>query len=148
MYKQNTYVMKNEGLVKHWHLIDANGKTVGRLATEITNLLRGKYNPKYTPNIDSGDFVVVINAEKVVFTGNKLTDKIYYTVTPYVGGTKSRTAKVQLEKHPELVLLNAVKGMLPKNTLGRKQLTKLKVYAGEKHNNQAQNPVAYEIKTK
>ncbi|MAE57250.1 MAG: 50S ribosomal protein L13 [Halobacteriovorax sp.] len=143
MFTEKSFVLKPTDADKKWHLIDATDKVVGRLATEIANVLRGKNNPKYTPHTDSGDFVVVINAEKVRFTGRKLDQKIYYKHTGYVGGLKERTAREQLERRPELVIMNAVKGMLPKNSLGRKQLTKLKVFAGEAHAHEAQNPVEY-----
>ncbi|MEE3079777.1 MAG: 50S ribosomal protein L13 [Bdellovibrionota bacterium] len=143
MFTEKSFVLKPTDADKKWHLIDATDKVVGRLATEIANVLSGKNNPKYTPHTDSGDFVVVINAEKVRFTGRKLDQKIYYKHTGYVGGLKERTAREQLERRPELVIMNAVKGMLPKNSLGRKQLTKLKVFAGEAHAHEAQNPVEY-----
>ena len=143
MFTEKSFVLKPTDADKKWHLIDATDKVVGRLATEIANVLRGKNNPKYTPHTDSGDFVVVINAEKVRFTGRKLDQKIYYKHTGYVGGLKERTAREQIERRPELVIMNAVKGMLPKNSLGRKQLTKLKVFAGEAHAHEAQNPVEY-----
>lgn len=145
MYTQKSFVLKPAEADKKWYLIDAQDLVVGRLATKIADILRGKVNPKFTPHTDSGDYVVVINAEKVRFTGNKLQDKNYYWHTGYVGGIKSRSAKEQLEKHPELVITNAVKGMLPKNSLGRKQLTKLKVFAGDVHNHEAQNPVKIEL---
>ncbi len=145
MFTEKSFVLKPVDAEKNWHLIDATDKVVGRLATEIANVLRGKNNPKYTPHTDSGDFVVVINAEKVRFTGKKLDQKIYYKHSGYVGGLKERTAREQLEKRPDLVVLNAVKGMLPKNSLGRKQLTKLKVFAGPEHAHTAQNPVEYKF---
>ena len=145
MFTEKSFVLKPVDAEKKWHLIDATDKVVGRLATEIANVLRGKNNPKYTPHTDSGDFVVVINAEKVRFTGKKLDQKIYYKHSGYVGGLKERTAREQLEKRPDLVVLNAVKGMLPKNSLGRKQLTKLKVFAGNEHAHAAQNPVEYKF---
>ena len=145
MYVDKSYVLKPADAYKKWNLVDANDKVVGRLATEIANVLRGKNNPKYTPHTDSGDFVVVINAEKVVFKGNKLNDKKYYSHSDYVGGLKTRTAKEVLERTPERVLMSAVKGMLPKNSLGRQQLTKLKVFAGETHNHEAQNPTKLEL---
>ena len=131
---------------KEWYIIDATDKVVGRVATEIADLLRGKNNPKFTPHTDSGDFVVVVNAEKIKLTGNKLKDKKYYSHARHVGGLKVRTAGEILEKHPTRILMSAVKGMLPKTSLGRKQLTKLKVFAGTEHEHAAQNPVAYEIK--
>jgi len=145
MYTQKTFVLKPVEAEKKWYLVDAEGKTVGRLATQIADILRGKNNPKYTPHTDSGDFVVVVNAEKVVFTGNKLDEKVYYRHSGYVGGLKERTAKEQLQRQPTKVLMSAVKGMLPKNSLGRKQLTKLKVFAGTEHAHEAQKPVELKL---
>jgi large subunit ribosomal protein L13 len=145
MYTEKSFVLKPADADKKWYLIDATDKVVGRLATEIANVLRGKSNPKFTPHTDSGDFVVVINAEKVKFTGNKWDQKVYRKHSGYVGGLKERTAKEQLERRPDLILMSAVKGMLPKNTLGRKQLTKLKVFAGAEHAHAAQNPVEYKL---
>ncbi len=146
MFTQKSFVLKPADASKSWHLIDAKDQIVGRVATQIADLLRGKLNPKFTYNTDSGDYVVVVNADKVKFTGNKWEDKDYFWHTNFTGGIKKRSAKEQLEKHPELILMEAVKGMLPKNTLGRKQLTKLKVFAGETHEHAAQNPVAYKLK--
>lgn len=146
MYTQKSYVLKPAEADKKWHLVDANDMIVGRLATQIADLLRGKHNPKFTQHTDSGDFVVVINAEKVKFTGSKWDDKKYHRHSNHIGGIHERTAKEQLEKHPELIVYEAVKGMLPKNTLGRKQLTKLKVFVGENHEHQAQNPVSFNLK--
>lgn len=140
MYLQKTCVLRPAEANKKWFVVDAAGATVGRLATKIARILRGKENPLYTPNTDSGNFVVVVNAEKVFFTGNKWEQKRYFWHTNHIGGIKNRTAKEQLTKHPELILMEAVKGMLPKTTLGRKQLTKLKVYTGADHPHQAQNP--------
>ena len=140
MYTQKTFVLKPADAEKKWHLVDADGKTVGRLATQIADVLRGKNNPKYTPHTDSGDYVVVVNADKVHFTGQKWDKKDYIWHTGFVGGLKRRSAKEQLERRPELILESAVKGMLPKNTLGRKQLTKLKIFAGSEHTHEAQNP--------
>ena len=145
MYTQKSFVLKPVEAEKKWYLVDAEGKTVGRLATQIADILRGKNNPKYTPHTDSGDFVVVVNAEKVVFTGNKLDETIYYRHSGYVGGLKERTAKEQLQRQPTKVLMSAVKGMLPKNSLGRKQLTKLKVFAGTEHAHEAQKPVELKL---
>lgn len=143
MYTQKSFVLKPAEAQKKWFVIDAENKVVGRLATEIADILRGKRNPQYTPHTDSGDFVVLINAEKVKFTGAKWDDKKYFWHTGYVGGIKERSAKVQLEKHPELIMMEAVKGMLPKNSLGRQQLTKFKVFIGPEHAHQAQNPEVY-----
>ena len=146
MYVQKSFVLKPSEAEKKWYLVDADGKTVGRLATEIANLLRGKGKATYTPNTDSGDFVVVINAEKVHFSGKKWDDKKYYRHSGYVGELRVRTAKEQLQRNPDFILMNAVKGMLPKTTLGRKQLTKLKVFTGDKHGHEAQKPQVYEVK--
>ncbi len=146
MYKQRSYVLKKEEAKKKWHLIDAKGMVVGRLATEVAKILRGKIYPTFTPNVDSGDFVVVINADKVSFTGDKWNQKMYYHHSRFVGGLNERTAKEQLVKNPELIVMNAVEGMLPKTPLGRKQLTKLKVFVGDKHDHEAQKPEAYVIK--
>lgn len=146
MYTQKSFVLKPADADKKWFIIDAQDLVVGRLATQVADLLRGKKNPKYTPHTDSGDFVVVINADKVKFTGNKWNAKKYYKHSGYIGGLKTRTAKEQLERQPELIVMNAVKGMLPKTSLGRKQLTKLKVYTGESHPHEAQNPVSFTIK--
>jgi large subunit ribosomal protein L13 len=145
MYTEKSFVLKPADAEKKWHLIDATDKVVGRLATEIADVLRGKNNPKYTPHTDSGDFVVVVNAEKVKFTGNKLDQKVYYRHTGFAGGLRERTAREQLERRPELIIMSAVKGMLPKNTLGRKQLTKLKVFVGPEHTHAAQNPAEYKF---
>lgn len=146
MYKQKSFVLKPSEASKKWYLVDAEDKTVGRLATQIADVLRGKMNPQYTPHTDSGDFVVVINAEKVKFTGNKLDAKNYYRHTGFAGGLRQRTAREQLDRKPTEVLMSAVKGMLPKNSLGRKQLTKLKVFAGSEHNHTAQNPEQLNLK--
>ena len=146
MYVQKSFVLKPSEAEKKWYLVDADGKTVGRLATEIANLLRGKGKATYTPNTDSGDFVVVINAEKVHFSGKKWDDKKYYRHSGYVGELRVRTAKEQLQRNPDFILMNAVKGMLPKTSLGRKQLTKLKVFTGDKHGHEAQKPQVYEVK--
>ena len=145
MYTQKTFVLKPADADKKWYLVDATDKVVGRLATEIADVLRGKKNPQYTPNTDSGDFIVVVNADKVKFTGAKWDDKIYYSHSGYMGGMRQRTAKEQLQRHPELILMNAVKGMLPKTSLGRKQLTKLRVFTGSSHEHEAQKPVALEL---
>lgn len=143
MFTKKSFVLKPSDASKKWHLVDAKDMYVGRIATEIADLLRGKNSPQFTPNTDSGDFVVVVNCEKVKFTGNKVNTKKYFWHTNHIGGLKQRTAAEQLEKHPELVLYEAVKGMLPKTSLGRKQLTKLKLYVGENHPHEAQKPVEY-----
>lgn len=145
MYKQRSYVLKPADADKKWFVVDATDQVVGRLATKIADVLRGKTKPQFTPHTDSGDFIVVTNADKVRFTGNKLDDKKYYRHSGYVGNLKVRTAREQMERKPEAILMSAVQGMLPKTTLGRKQLTKLKVYAGEAHPHDAQNPEKLEL---
>jgi large subunit ribosomal protein L13 len=135
-----TYSAKPGEIVREWYLVDAQGQTLGRLATQIADTLRGKRKPQYTPHVDTGDFVVVVNAEKVAVTGNKLDQKRYYRHSGYPGGLRSRTLRDQLERRPTEVLRTAVRGMLPKNRLARRQLTKLKIYAGPEHPHEAQNP--------
>ena len=135
-----TYVANPTDRERNWLIVDAEGQTLGRLATQIADALRGKRKPTYTPHIDTGDFVVVINAEKIAVTGTKRTDKMYYRHSGYPGGLKERPLREQLKRRPEEVLRKAVKGMLPRNRLGRKQLTKLKVYAGPDHPHAAQQP--------
>ena len=135
-----TYSAKPKEIEQRWYLVDAEGQTLGRLATQIADTLRGKRKPQYTPHVDTGDFVVVVNAEKVVVTGQKLDQKQYYRHSGYPGGLKSRTLREQLEWRPTEVLRVAVRGMLPKNRLARQQLTKLKIYAGPEHPHEAQNP--------
>lgn len=130
---------------RNWVLVDANGQTLGRLATRIADTLRGKDKPTYTPHVDTGDFVVVVNAEKISVTGNKRADKRYYRHSGYPGGLRSRTLQEMLERRPEEVIRLAVKGMLPRNRLARKQLTKLKVYAGPDHPHAAQQPKPMEV---
>ena len=140
-----TYVAKPDTRERNWLIVDANGKTLGRLATVIADALRGKRKPEYTPHVDTGDFVIVINAEKIVVTGNKLADKRYYRHSGYPGGIRSRTLAEMLERRPEEVIRKAVKGMLPRNRLARRQITKLKVYAGPDHPHIAQKPEPLEI---
>ena len=135
-----TYSAKPGEVTREWYLVDAEGKTLGRLATQIADTLRGKRKPQYTPHVDTGDFVVVVNAEKILVTGNKLDQKRYYRHSGYPGGLRSRTLREQLDRRPTEVLRVAVKGMLPKNRLARQQLTKLKIYAGPEHPHEAQNP--------
>lgn len=130
---------------KKWYIIDAEGKTLGRLAAEAAKILMGKNKPTYTPNCDMGDFVIIVNAEKVVVTGKKMTDKLYRHHTGYPGGLKEVPYKDMIKKHPTAPIETAVKGMLPKNSLGRAMFKKLKVYAGPDHVNQAQKPEAYEF---
>lgn len=128
-----------------WYLVDADGKTLGRLASEIARRLRGKHKPLYTPHMDTGDYIVVINAEKVRVTGRKLTDKVYQHHTGYIGGLRTESLSDRLARRPALVLEQAVKGMLPKNPLGRAMFSKLKVYAGQEHPHTAQQPQALDI---
>ncbi len=140
-----TFVAKEQEVKKSWYVVDAENKVLGRLAAQIAMRLRGKHKPIFTPHADTGDFIVVINAEKVVLTGKKWNNKIYYRHTGYIGGLKQISAKRLLEKKPEDVLRFAVRGMLPKNSLGRRQLKKLKIYAGPEHPHQAQQLEALEI---
>lgn len=135
-----TYLAPVNEIEKKWYLVDAENKVLGRLATEIASRLRGKHKPTFSTFIDNGDFIVVTNAEKIILTGNKLDDKKYYRHTGYIGGIKETSAKELLEKHPTDLIIKAVKGMLPKNKLGRAQLKKLKVYAGKDHPHAAQQP--------
>jgi large subunit ribosomal protein L13 len=135
-----TYSAKPREIEQAWRLVDADGRTLGRLATEIADALRGKHKPAYTPHVDTGDFVVVVNAEKVRVTGKKLEQKVNYRHSGYPGGLRSRTLAEQLERRPEEVIRRAVRGMLPKNKLAAAQLRKLKVYAGPEHPHAAQNP--------
>jgi large subunit ribosomal protein L13 len=140
-----TYVATPSDRQRDWLIVDATGQTLGRLATQIADALRGKRKPTYTPHIDTGDFVVVINAEKISVSGNKRADKLYHRHSGYPGGLKTRTLGDMLERRPEEVIRIAVKGMLPRNRLARKQITKLKVYAGPDHPHVAQKPQPMEI---
>jgi large subunit ribosomal protein L13 len=142
-----TYVATPQDRERSWLLVDAEGKTLGRLATQIADALRGKRKPTYTPHVDTGDFVIVVNAEKITVTGAKRQEKMYYRHSGYPGGLKKRTLNDMLERRPEEVIRLAVKGMLPRNRLARKQLTKLKVYAGPDHPHAAQQPAPLEIQT-
>jgi large subunit ribosomal protein L13 len=135
-----TYSAKTGEVTREWYLVDAEGQTLGRLATQIADTLRGKRKPQFTPHVDTGDFVIVVNAEKIVVTGNKLDQKMYHRHSGYPGGLRSRTLREQLDRRPTEVIRAAVKGMLPKNRLARQQLTKLKVYAGPEHPHSPQNP--------
>ena len=142
-----TWNAKPGEVERRWYVVDAEGKTLGRLATQIADTLRGKGKPQYTPHVDTGDFVVVVNAEKIQVTGNKLDQKRYYRHSGYPGGLRSRTLREQLDRRPTEVLRVAVKGMLPKNRLARQQITKLKIYAGPEHPHEAQAPTELELKT-
>jgi large subunit ribosomal protein L13 len=140
-----TFVATPSTAERNWYVVDATGLTLGRLATQIANVLRGKRKPEYTPHIDTGDFVVVVNAEKISVTGDKRHAKLYHRHSGYPGGLKTRTLEEMLDRRPEEVIRLAVKGMLPRNRLARKQLTKLKVYAGPDHPHVAQKPQPFEI---
>ena len=130
---------------RKWYVVDAEGKTLGRLASEVASVLRGKNKPQFTPHIDTGDYVIVVNAEKIQVTGKKLDQKIYYHHSEYVGGMKEATLREMMQKKPEFVITHAVKGMLPKGPLGRQMLKKLHVYAGPEHNHAAQKPETLDI---
>ena len=141
-----TYSIKKSEIERKWYIIDAADKPLGRVATEAAKLLRGKHKPTYTPHVDTGDHVIIINCKDVILTGNKLNQKIYRHHSGYIGGMKETTAKTMLEKNPEKALTLAIKGMLPHNSLGRQSLKKLRVYAGSEHENQAQKPEIWEVK--
>jgi large subunit ribosomal protein L13 len=138
-----TYHQKPSEVQRDWYVIDASGKVLGRLATQISTLLRGKHKPTFTPSVDGGDFVIVVNAEKIVLTGRKPNQKIYYRHTGYPGGLKATPYKMMLAKHPDRILRLAVKRMLPKNRMGRRLLSKLRIYAGPNHPHAAQQPKPY-----
>jgi large subunit ribosomal protein L13 len=140
-----TFVAKPESVERDWFVVDADGKTLGRLATEIARRLRGKHKAEYTPHVDTGDYIVVVNAEKVAVTGNKAKDKMYYSHTGFPGGIKEINFEKLIAKKPEMVLEKAVKGMLPRGPLGRAMFRKLKVYAGAQHNHAAQQPQVLDI---
>ena len=140
-----TVSAKKESVTREWYVVDATDKTLGRLSTEIANRLRGKHKPEFTPHVDTGDYIVVVNAEKVKVTGNKTTDKVYHHHTGYPGGIKSITFDQLIDKAPERIIEKAVKGMMPKNKLSRSMMTKLKIYAGSEHPHSAQQPTPLEI---
>ncbi len=135
-----TFTAKPESVKRDWYVVDAEGKTLGRLASEIARRLRGKHKPEYTPHVDTGDYIIVINAEKIAVTGNKETDKVYYSHTEYPGGLRSITLDKLREKAPERIIKSAVKGMLPRNPLGRAMFKKLRVFVGPEHTHAAQQP--------
>jgi len=137
---QKSYTAKPQDIDRKWYVVDAEGISLGRLSSQIAKILQGKNKPTYTPHIDTGDFVIVVNADKINLSGNKLTQKVYYRHTNYPGGIKETLAKDMLEKHPERVIKHAVKGMLPKSILGKQMLSKLKIYAGPAHPHDAQKP--------
>ena len=140
-----TYSAKAESVERDWYVVDAAGKTLGRLATEVASRLRGKHKPEYTPHVDTGDYIVVVNAEKITVTGNKSKNKIYYSHTEYPGGIKDISFEKLLDKAPERVIQSAVKGMLPKGPLGREMFRKLKIYVGSEHPHTAQQPQTLEL---
>jgi large subunit ribosomal protein L13 len=142
-----TYTAKPGEITRDWYVVDAEGRTLGRLATQIADTLRGKTKPQYTPHVDTGDFVIVVNAEKIAVTGQKLDQKRYFRHSGYPGGLRSRTLREQLDHRPTEVLRKAVKGMLPRNRLARQQLTKLKIYAGPEHPHAAQSPKQLEVRS-
>ncbi len=143
--QMKTFVAKPESVKRDWYVVDADGKTLGRIATEIASRLRGKHKAEYTPHVDTGDYIIVINAEKVAVTGNKAKDKIYHSHTGYPGGLKSISFEKLIDKAPERVIQSAVKGMLPKGPLGRAMFRKLKVFAGPEHTHAAQQPQVLDI---
>lgn len=140
-----SYIAKPQEVERKWYVIDAEGKNLGRLASEVASILRGKRKPIYTPHVDTGDYVIIVNADKVAVTGKKMEQKVYKHHTGYPGGLKEITLEKLLDRKPEEVLKHAVKGMLPKGRLGRQMFTKLKVYAGPEHKHQAQKPEVYEF---
>jgi large subunit ribosomal protein L13 len=142
---KRTYVTKPEDIERNWYVVDASGQTLGRLASEVARIVRGKHKPIYSPSVDVGDFVIVINAEKIYVTGRKLDQKVYYRHSGYPGGLKEVSLRRMLEEHPTRVIEHAVRGMLPKNRLGRRMIGKLKVYAGSDHPHQAQQPEPLEL---
>lgn len=142
-----TAFAKKTEVTKKWYVVDADGMVVGRLASRVASVLRGKHKPIYTPHVDTGDYVIVVNAEKVRFTGNKLEKKVYYHHTGYPGGIKKEMAKDIMKTSPERIIISAVRGMLPKNSLGRRQLKKLKVYKGPEHPHMAQKPEVLNLST-
>lgn len=140
-----TFSAKNHDIDRNWYLVDAQNKTLGRLSTEIASRLRGKHKPIYTPHVDTGDYIVVVNASKIRVTGNKMTDKMYYKHTGYIGNLKSENLETMLEKYPERVLMKSVRGMLPKSKLGNAMIKKLRVFAGPEHTHIAQQPEPLEL---
>ncbi|UVK77379.1 MAG: 50S ribosomal subunit protein L13 [Sodalis sp. Fse] len=142
-----TFTAKSETVKRNWYVVDANGQILGRLATELARRLRGKHKAEYTPHVDTGDYIIVLNADKVVVTGNKRNGKIYYRYTGHVGGIKEVKFEEMISRHPERVIEIAVKGMLPKNPLGRAMYRKLKIYVGSEHSHAAQQPQVLDIKS-
>ncbi|MBS4175679.1 50S ribosomal protein L13 [Bacillus sp. FJAT-49736] len=143
---RTTYMANANTVERKWYVVDAAGKTLGRLASEVASILRGKHKPTFTPHVDTGDHVIIINASQIELTGKKLSDKIYYRHTQFAGGLKTRTANEMRTNYPEKMLELAIKGMLPKGSLGRQMFKKLHVYAGAEHPHQAQKPESYELR--
>ena len=141
-----TYTAKTSELKRQWYIIDASGKPLGRIAAEAAKLLRGKHKPTFTPNVDTGDHVIILNCKDVILTGHKLDQKIYRHHSGYIGGMKEISARNMLEKNPEKAMMLAIKGMLPKNRLGRQMINKVRIYAGNEHQNQAQKPQVWEVR--
>lgn len=141
-----TYTAKTSELKRQWYIIDASGKPLGRIAAEAAKLLRGKHKPTFTPNVDTGDHVIILNCKDVILTGHKLDQKIYRHHSGYIGGMKEISARNMLEKNPERAMMLAIKGMLPKNRLGRQMINKVRIYAGNEHQNQAQKPQVWEVR--
>ena len=141
-----TYLAKNSEIERKWYIIDASGKPLGRIAAEAAKLLRGKHKPTFTPNVDTGDHVIILNCRDVILTGKKLDQKIYRHHTGYIGNMKETSARNMLEQKPERAMMLAIKGMLPKNRLGRQMINKVRIYAGSEHENQAQKPEIWEVK--
>ena len=142
---EKTFVTRDKDVQREWYVVDAAGQTLGRLATQVARILRGKHKPMYSPSVDTGDCVIIVNAEKIRVTGRKLDQKIYYRYSGYPGGLKEITLRTLLQKHPTRVIEHAVRGMLPKNRLGRQMFKKLKVYAGPDHPHEAQQPKPFEL---
>lgn len=145
MFMKNTFMQKKQEIKRDWYVIDAEGQTLGRVAAKVAHVLRGKHKPTFTPHVDCGDFVVITNASKIVLTGNKLDDKMYYNHSGYPGGLRERTARTMKENYPVEMMERAVKGMLPKGRLGRQMYRKLFVYAGNEHPHAAQKPVEMKL---
>lgn len=143
---RTTFMANAQNIERKWYVVDAEGKTLGRLASEVASILRGKHKPTFTPHVDTGDHVIILNAAKIQLTGNKLNDKIYYRHSGHPGGLKQRTANEMRTKYPQQMLEITIKGMLPKNSLGRQMFKKLHVYAGSEHPHQAQQPEVYELR--
>ena len=141
-----TYSAKSNDIKRQWYIIDASGKPLGRIAAEAAKLLRGKHKPTFTPNVDTGDHVIILNVKDVVLTGKKLDQKIYRHHTGYIGNMKETSARNMLANNPEKAMMLAIKGMLPKNRLGRQMINKVRIYAGNEHDNQAQKPIVWEVK--